>query len=1022
MGKQHKTKCDDTITRSYHRFYHSKLTMSSTTAPSGVPINNGATTNTKTLKGKNALFMALVTGLALDAKKKKENKVKVDEREPAQVDPPLAKVTESSGDEIELEPVVDTESRVPPPSPSSQRRPIPPPPAAALVSSPRNIRTPSPGRYHNMLSINKLAKENPEHQIQAKAYREKAYIGPARKIVTGTANHENGPSSISITEANCKIPKESPIRIKCDDAFFAELKHRAALQNTTKSLLTDNKETVASVEFLSNNNDDVSALDSKSFESEKPSTTIMESLECTTPPTQAEKSKPVDLPVKYLDVLPDDEKKDIVIMNMKKYRSPLPFDEDGESEDIEDEVEATAKEVENISNIADKLPMARRNECKTKETKKSDNTQVLGALAHTRKGQVKEPVKPRTDSAAAPTTDINLIATIVSAKRIKNVDDIEEARSFKSLPAKFASRSQVKSRGLDTVFESEGKDEVDQTVKHGNGPFQFGTKKVEQKTDDYFDELTTTSMSIKEITISSNDDKKGDRSTALASISSKIEHQTRKLAELEAEALRKHKEAEIAAIDAREALEKMLEAKSNDEAQRAYFRKEPEASRLKSSFMNEREVKSKKDLVKDDQTIFSSCSTWSEDSDHKRTKTAFSSKKKTTSDFDYESVLSSSKDGQTSACLYSDASSSQYSKSFDNEVEMGSHYKDISKPECVNRSHTPSYQDDLKTDAIRKKHDKKTTPQILRNRRSSTRGRNRDLNTHSTQRSQPVSASHAKAIENDKGLLLPSLMSPDPPSIQGKQSRRQGDFRARHRSRSQSRDKTLLAKHDMAMSPTKSSKKPNNLSRHSPRHGTNDVLDTTKVSTSLHGVSPESRQPVLSRSQPEAVHDSDHMLRNGIPIPSFGNHGSPPIISLTGYTNRDSAHLSQPQIGTWAQTSQLPYNQPYQLIPNSVPSAPISLTDYTNRTQNFSMKPTVENMGHYTTESFGVPSTFYQSMGMQTPQQSSTCTIRPYSTGYMDHGHHTPYQSQQPYARFFNSTGGVRVNQYSMPSEGGDLS
>ena len=82
--------------------------------------------------------------------------------------------------------------------------------------------------------------------------------------------------------------REHPvIDIQCNDAFFAELKHRAALQNVTQSLLKNNG--MASVAIASDHKDEVSALYSKSFESEKihstmPMTTEQQCVDVVQPP------------------------------------------------------------------------------------------------------------------------------------------------------------------------------------------------------------------------------------------------------------------------------------------------------------------------------------------------------------------------------------------------------------------------------------------------------------------------------------------------------------------------------------------------------------------------------------------------------------------------------------------------------------------------------------------------------------------------------------------------------------------
>jgi hypothetical protein len=1142
-------------------------------------MDNGATIETQATKGKNALFMALVTGLAQQAKRKKKM-ARMDEREPTQEvasppvesqrDAPVAALTNDipkirstakkantlSTPEDELEPMVGSEAL--------QRTSFPfqrtlPPPAPA--SSPRNISTPSPGRYHKMLSINKLGKEEPQHQIHAKAFREKAYIGPARKTVT-EASPEKQPAVTKEVNQGVK-EMATPIRIKCDDTFFAELKHRAALQNVTQSLLAENKETVASVAYLAGN-DDVSALGSKSFESEKPRSIASQipDVMIQRPPQQVEMKmpvvKPVELPVKYLDVLPDDEKKDIVVTNMKEFKAPLPFDEDGKlkvtkeafqvgpepSQTDELSVPSCEKVVEECAIQEKEIIVEERtviNKTTAIQTIGTEgnlsvkSAQVETGITDVDLAKVTENVPNELDTASkcavdpAAVEDSNAssiksdaitkvtFASTTSRRSLKStkptVDEDDEVRSFKSLPATFSSRSQV-SFGRDFKeiagkYGSESK--VLQSVVEGNGnednpakpaavlltseavrdveritvtsrKHTVSTDKANADAND-FDDDATAEISIKEITISSS--VKGDRSTALASISSKIEHQTRRLAELEADALRKHKEAETAAIDAREALEKMLEVRSKEKVQKTeYAKKEPtlaeedavkskeESSPLgedyksiasrsrRSSAVNGAPAKKKEvtkeqciDRTGDDESQFSSCSTWSEESglkakshdkknnpNPKTTKTTPKSKDRDNGDYDYQSVTGSfngndaasakslsersqQKDnkGRLSSNCCSDASSSQYSRSFDESScgssEAGSYYEDTSTSASEDSTYASSYKEDRKVSVIRRKHERNSNRNASSNKRSSSRGRHHAQIAISSRRSKSSSPVEIKK----KAPLLPSLMSPDPPSNQGMPTQRES--RSHQRSHSQPRSKfsqKMLAKNDMMMSKMKSSNKPNHLLSYSSRRSSNDVLhDAVKTTNAQSAISPETRLPAFSmhQSAPHEHEQLNYMIRDGrspgARHPSFGSHG-PASISLSGYTNKSNA-ISQRQMGSSPQNRQ----QQYQFTPNSVPSAPISLAGYTSKreepalpTLTTAMRPKVGIIQN-SSRPFAGHSNFSRGAGMPTSQQVSS-----YTTG--SYQYNVEQRQYQPHRVGFLNSGTGRVNQYSMPS-GGEL-
>ena len=1146
--------------------------MPTTTAHSGATIVN-APANTKTMKGKNALFMALVTGLAKEAKKKKEtkkNKAAADEREPSQEvtsipvpserDAPvndIPTISPNTSVVIATEFISEicnesTSMHKEEPLSSSQRMhviPQPPPPAAPALND-RNICTPSPGRYHKMLSINKLGKEEPTHQIHTKAYREKAYIGP-RKAITGP--YQRMDEAAAVTD---DVIREEKLVNKAGDTFFAELKHRAALQNVTQSLLAENKETVATV-AVRQCNDEVSALGSKSFESEKTpkesSQAPSEAFELERPPkqVQVQHTKHVELPVKYLDVLPDDEKKDIVIENMKNNQGPLPFDE---------KVEVTVNEFEAVvshpavpSLLAESAhgsnELADINIEKTEEdrivatapvklvqdeagmpTQGLDNIEVtqlvqeqIGAavpspvaesvhgsdeladinIEKTEEDRIKEKtgasrrhtaITESDSKSQAPDTNTNV--SVTSAKSVRMCkspksasfdDEDEEVRSFKSLPASFVSRPTVsfrrdfkdvlekhscKTNRLDTVVESKGSDRVTEeqldvkntvATKIAKGKDQATTKSDElaelpaaemgaavvTETDADLDDLSeigSTAISVKEITISSS--ARGDRSTAIASISSKIEHQTRRLAELEMAALRKHKEAETAAIDARVALEKMLEVRSKEKFRKTDHHKrgvrrfeevkggktelnttdnvmtETKKSAACRSIYSEPEKEIRGTLKRDNKsgvagTEFSLCSTWSED-DLKSTKLAPKLKSKGTADYDYQPVISGLQDGSvkskgevytksftemsehpevkskpSSSSLYSEASFSQYSKNVDESTssdDSGSYRSELVSDTL---SHASSYTEDVKVSEIKKRHGRKSyrTP---RNRRPSMRGRHHVQSTLSSRRSRSVSpAAIAK-----KSLLLPSLMSPDPPSKQGASSR-QLDYHARQRSRSQPKNRLSerrSAKKHTTMSTTTRPKKPDHLLpyRRSP-------CDNQETEKALSAISPETRQPAFS------MHTSIRQGSPNITQTSCERHNTAFSTSLAGYDHRDNASLSHSRMEIPPNIGHHQYKGHNQCTPNSVLSAPISLAGYKNKDQPYFSQ--------------FVPTSQYSqgfAMGMQTPQQLVTYTMRPYSTGQLGHAQGAQYHAQQHHAGFHNPAGRGRVNQYSMPT-GGEL-
>lgn len=1009
--------------------------MPTTATPAqGAPVD-GPTQETTMKTKKNALFMALVTGLAQEARRKQEQVHKaadepepaVEEREPTQVSTANTESVSTHRDAIPTltsanpvqsnDSVTNSENAVPVP---------PPPPQRTMPSPPRTLRTPSPGQYHKLLSINKLGKEEPkgQHQIHAKAFREKAYIGP-RKIVE------------AVQEST--IEQEHPnINVQCNDAFFAELKHRAALQNVTQSLL-ENKG-LASVAIAPNHKDEISALDSKSFESQRVYSTMPMTTE---QPCVVVVQPPGDLPVKYWEVLPDDEKKDIVMENKKEEKVPLPFDcsEIGKEEagksieeldkdvDDADEIAETAIDpVQTLVKPVETLAKVQSVEAKVEEAK-SDAPSSKSA-----------PVKATVETKSETDEPQESVCSNKSQKANIVDGDDDDVQSFKSLPATFSSKFKStvsfkrdfkdvlqkygsKSKGMEAVIENEVaviKPKIDMQVEEIKEEEQntLATQKANANEDDY-DEVASTAISIKEITISSGsdqDDSSVARSTALATISSKIEHQTRKLAQLEADALRKHKEAETAAIDARLALEKMLDAKSKEKVEATDYTvgykssldgapqcaadgskaskvykdkakeqrkpgnhksvvarsiKQNEVSIEKGHRKSEEYKSASRSMRNNDKedSNFSLCSTWSEDDDASGRVSAPMVKSKVTKDYDYESIRSRSQRGESeiesnsaSGSHYSEASGSQYNASFGENSFMNEESDSYVEDEsvCDNSTSASTYREDSKVSDIKKKH-----------------GR---INTHRHQTEYTESHSLGETRKK-KGLLLPSLMSPDPPSQQGKASRRVGDSHPRNKPRSKSRSKSshrMTAEHDVRMS-NKSTNKPNHL------------LSYSSAKSSPKGISPETRQPVLFRHK-SAPHEQSNCMMGERQL-SYGNNSAAPI-SLAGYTSRDNAPSFQHNLGVSPQISQQQYKQHYQYTPNNMPSASISLAGY-NRPTN------------YSTTAYGGPT-----MGIQSSQPASHYPVRPYNSGQMQ------YQGQQHHVAFANPLSRSRVNQYSMPPGG----
>eukprot|EP00804_Cyclotella_cryptica_P010294 CCRYP_012232-RA/>CCRYP_012232-RA protein AED:0.32 eAED:0.32 QI:0/-1/0/1/-1/1/1/0/1579 len=575
---------------------------------------------------------------------------------------------------------------------------------------------------------------------------------------------------------------------------------------------------------------------------------------------------------------------------------------------------------------------------------------------------------------------------------------------------------------LAALMESKGKEEATRNISRDVTQSTVDKNKAHDKNEQQED-VGTCLISIKEIKVSST---RGDASTALASISSKMEHQTRRLAQLEAEALRKHKEAEKAAIKAREALEKMLEARSKpkeknvaskgDKVKQAdlsisstkgscpeSLKKIPKtggsikagekeylslASRSKhgsrdSCSMSEKLTGTRKQADKkwdlrdgrDDRADLSMCSTLSEDSGLKFDQAATTTGGRP-KDYgkDYTSVASRSgrisvagsdvseklsfarsKQDEAKSVLhdrnvkqsilseaqslssrpkkytpslrhsYSDASFSQYSNSCAESScrssETGSTRELESVPSndsSTRDSSTESIQHEVSE--TRTKH-QNTSHRTLETRRSSSKGRYRDLSPLSTRRSK--SSSPVEVAKKKKSLLLPSLMSPDPPSKPGNRSHRASNDRTNRRShsllrnkpsRSKSKDsRKLSAKTDLLMSKTNSSKKPNHLLHYSSRHSSNVKTDTKANVPS--GIMPEVRQPIMSRSTSAPQKQSDYLFSGKHPDarqPSFSSHGSAPI-SLANYTNRDSASSARPQIAMSPEKRFLQHEQAHHL-------------------------------------------------------------------------------------------------------------
>eukprot|EP01082_Thalassiosira_pseudonana_P005037 g4120.t1 g4120 contig15:386590-389442(-) len=215
-----------------------------------------------------------------------------------------------------------------------------------------------------------------------------------------------------------------------------------------------------------------------------------------------------------------------------------------------------------------------------------------------------------------------------------------------------------------------------------------------------------------------------DDSTTLASISSKVVSQTQRLAQLEAEALRKHKEAEQAAAIARQALERMLKARSKRGQQHG----------KKTAHRPE-------DLLAASSTISSGTASSGYDSNTECSQSALSQS-------------NASRFGLRHSC--SDASASQYSRS-----HCGSEMSHTCEQDDYVNNDTLSYIDEEET--IETDEDIK---QQYRAPKESTSARKdpyssneRARRSHIASPKQRVSSVRSKNMKPN--LLLPSLISPE---------------------------------------------------------------------------------------------------------------------------------------------------------------------------------------------------------------------------------------------------------------------
>lgn len=629
-------------------------------------------------------------------------------------------------------------------------------------------------------------------------------------------------------------------------------------------------------------------------------------------------------------------------------------------------------------------------------------------------------------------TAIKSLRSHKSSLKYSGGANLDEDRSLKSMPATSfqvpirrdfrEELEEFKSRmRLAALMESAGKDEVVEKNPQDVKQSTLEKKETEYNNDKQGEEGAC-AISIKEIKVCTH---RGDASTALASISSKMEHQTRRLAQLEAEALRKHKEAEKAALKAREALEKMLEARSQPKGTNAASRvnnvksadlsmcstrgsrpgslkKIPTTSgnikvgdkeslslasrskysskhsrnmseKLSESTRKQAEMKSHLLDGRDDIADLSMCSTLSEDSglkfdkaipatgararDHNHEKNYASvtsrsgrisvagSNRSEELSFargkqdEAQRILSGRNINQTTLSetpsstsrpkkyppslhhSYSDASFSQHSASVAETSCRSSETGSSCELESVSSNGSSTHNSS--TEGIRhevgdvKKKHQNISHQILETKRSSSKGRYRDQSPPSTQRSK--SSSPVEVTKKKKDLLLPSLLSPDPPSKPGNRHRA-GNDHANRRSHSLPRNKSsrskskdsgkMLAKTDFLMSKTNSSKKPNHLLHYSSRHGSKNVSKGTTTHIPSR-ISPEVRQPVMSRSASTPQKQSDFLVSGKNPDSrqlSFSSHGSAPI-SLANYTSRESASSARHQFGMSPEIRFLPHDQ-----------------------------------------------------------------------------------------------------------------
>ena len=306
---------------------------------------------------------------------------------------------------------------------------------------------------------------------------------------------------------------------------------------------------------------------------------------------------------------------------------------------------------------------------------------------------------------------------------------------------------------------------------------------------------------------------------SVISLSSTVQLQTNRIAQLEADALHKHQVAELAAASAREVLEQMIKARKER-------RDKGDAKIKKTNRMKDAAPKVAKEptLIHDNDDQLSLCSTLSSDQKAELKYAKVDSSAKIATKLSEDATSASSDHGN-----YSAASASQYvvekrtyiPKTPKDEPSMISRDSKSSVADSELSASTYSTVDDIIASRHYHRHDR------TRHRRSS-------------------SAVRSRTIDTKTNLFLPTLCTPD--SVSSRISE-QHPSRSRYRSHSASPRHRLR---DMRPIPsaTRQAMKPNHLLSYSPR---GDIKEARPMFTSMRP-EPLSAVDLKSRHHPSMSH------------------------------------------------------------------------------------------------------------------------------------------------------------------------